>query len=153
LEAERLRKVVVDTYTLIAIVYDEVGERARDVLNSIRMDRIEGLIPITVVYEYLVHWFRGRVPALRSLDEAITYLRSYFRIECLKLDDYIEAAKIKVRGDEMLKEAEDEVLRGRKLSIVDSTVIALARRVRAPILSGDRDLTYVAIKEGIEVIW
>jgi len=122
-------------------------------LNSIRMGRIEGLIPITVVYEYLVHWFRGRIPALRSLDEAITYLRSYFRIERLELDDYIEAAKIKVRGDEVLKEAEDEALRGRKLSIVDSTVIALARRARVPILSGDRDLTYVAIKEGIEVLW
>jgi len=53
----------------------------------------------------------------------------------------------------MLKEAEDETLKGRKLSIVDSTVIALAHRVRTPILSSDRDLTYVAIKEGIEVIW
>jgi len=153
LEAERLRRVVVDTYTLIAMAYDEVGERARDVLNGIRRGRIEGLIPITVVYEYVVHWLRGRIPALRSLDEVVTYLRSYFRVEPLGLDDYIEAAKIKVRGDEVLRNAEDEALRGRRLSIVDSTVIALARRVRAPILSGDRDLAYVAAKEGIEVIW
>jgi len=123
------------------------------VLNGIRMGRIEGLIPITVVYEYLVHWLRGRIPALRSLDETITYLRSYFRIERLEHDDYIEVAKIKVRGDEMLKEAEDEMLRGRKLNIVDSTVIALTHRVRTPILSSDRDLTYIAIREEIEVIW
>jgi len=153
LEAERLRRVVVDTYTLIAIAYDEVGERARDVLNGIRRGRIEGLVPATVVYEYVVHWLRGRIPALRSLDEVVTYLRSYFRVEPLGLDDYMEAAKIKVRGDEMLRKAEDEALRSRRLSIVDSTVIALAHRVRAPILSGDRDLTYVAVKEGIEVIW
>jgi len=145
LEAERLRRVVVDTYTLIAVAYDEVGERIRDVLNGIRRGRIEGLIPITVVYEYVVHWRRGRIPALRSLDEVVTYLRSYFRVEPLGLDDYIEAAKIKVRGD--------EALRGRRLGIVDSTVIALARRVRAPILPGDRDLTYVATEAGIEVIW
>jgi len=117
------------------------------------MGGIEGLIPITVVYEYLVHWLRGRIPALRSLDEAITYLRSYFRIERLEHDDYIEAAKIKVRSDEMLKEAEDERFRGRKLNIVDSTVIALTHRVKAPILSSDRDLTYIAIREEIEVIW
>ncbi len=153
MEAKRFRKVVIDTYTLLAIVYDEVSENARKVLDEIRRGGIEGLIPVTVAYEYVVHWLRGRIPGLRSLDEVVTYLKSYFRIESLELDDYLEAAKIKVRGDRMLKEARDETLRARKLSIVDSTVIALARKKGLPIVSGDRDLTYVAVREGVEVIW
>ena len=53
----------------------------------------------------------------------------------------------------MLREAGDESLRARRLSIVDSTVIALARRRKAPIVSGDRDLVYVAMREGVETIW
>ena len=153
MEAKRFREVVIDTYTLLAIVYDEVGENARRMLDDVRRGRVGGLIPLTVAYEYVVHWLRGRIPGLKSLDEVITYLKSYFRVEALEFDDYIEAARIKVRGDEILRNAKDEALKTRRLSIVDSTVIALARKKKAPIISGDKDLTYVATKEGIETIW
>jgi len=44
----------------------------------------------------------------------------------LSLEEYAEAARVKVRGDALLERAEDESLRSRRLSIVDSTVIALA---------------------------
>lgn len=154
MEAERgLREVIVDTYALLAIAYDEVGNVARKVLENVRRRCIRGLIPGTVAMEYTIHWYRGRIPALKNIDEVRTYLTNYFTVVELDLETYLEAAKIKVRGDEILKKAEDARLRERRLSIVDSTVIALAKRKRAPILTGDRDLTYVATSMGLEVLW
>lgn len=132
METEELKKVVVDTYALLAIVYGEVGENARKILEDIRRGRVKGLIPFTVVYEYVVHWLRGKIPGLKSIDEVVTYLKSYFKVETLEFNDYVEAARIKVSGDKVLREAEDEALKVRRLSIVDSTVIALARREKAP---------------------
>jgi len=152
-EEERYREVVVDTYALLAIVYDEVSDNAKRVFDEIRRGSIKGLVPVSVAYEYIVHWLRGRVPALKNLAEVVTYLKSYFKVLELGFEDYIEAAIIKARGDEFLKEAEEVDLRTRRLSIVDSTVIALARRRNTPILTGDKDLAYVARKENIEVIW
>ncbi|RLF05275.1 MAG: PIN domain nuclease, partial [Thermoprotei archaeon] len=51
------------------------------------------------------------------------------------------------------KEAEDRLLRVRSISIIDSTIIAVALRLKTPIVSGDLDLTYVARNMGIEIIW
>ena len=151
--AERRRRVVVDTYALLAIVYDELGSRARSVMEDIRLGRTAGLIPATVAYEYTVHWLRGRVPGLKSLEEVSTYLRSYFRVVELGFDDYLEAAVVKEEGDKLLREAEDPELRARRLSIVDSTVISIALKTGAPIITGDKDLTYVARRMKVETIW
>ena len=52
-----------------------------------------------------------------------------------------------------LKKAKIEELRRRRLSIVDSTIIALALREKLPILTGDKDLRYVAGKMGVKTIW
>ena len=52
-----------------------------------------------------------------------------------------------------MKKAKMEELRKRRLSIVDSTVIALALREKLPILTGDKDLRYVAEKIGVKTIW
>lgn len=153
MESKKAEEVVIDTYTLLAIVYDEVSNKARDVLEDIRRGRTRGVLPVTVAYEYVVHWLNGRIPALKDLNEVVAYLLGYFKVADLSFEDYIEAAKIKAKGDEILKKAEDESLRSRRLSIVDSTVIALAHRMRVPILTGDRDLTYVALRENVEVIW
>lgn len=146
-------EVVIDTYALMAIVYDEVGREAREVLVKIKTGDVRGLVPATVAYEYIVHWLKGRIPGLRSIDEVVTYLRSYFKLVGLTINDFLEAAKIKVEGDGILKSAEDKELRPRRLSIVDSTVIALALRRRAPIITGDKDLAYVARARGVKVIW
>jgi len=151
--AEEVREVVVDTYALLAMVFDEVSARARDVLEGIRWGRVKGLLPVTVAYEYVLHWLRGRIPAFKNSIEVLTYLRSYFKVVNLSLEEYAEAARVKIRGDMLLERAEDEGLRSRRLSIVDSTVIALALERKVPILTGDRDLAYVASKEGVEVIW
>ncbi len=152
MEEEGVKEVVVDTYTLLAIVYDEVSGKARRVLEDIRTGRVKGLIPATVAYEYIIHWLKGRIPGLKSIDEVVTYLKTYFRIVNLFLEDYLEVAKIKVKGDQLLKEAEDPGLRNRRLSIVDSTVVALAQK-KIPVISGDRDLAHVAKEGNIEVIW
>ena len=150
---KEVREVVIDTYTLLAIVYDEVSDNARSVLEGIHRGVIRGLIPVTVAYEYIIHWLRGRIPGLKSIDEVVTYLRTYFKIVNLDLYDYLKAARIKVRGDRLLMEAEDPVLRMRRLSIVDSTVIALAMKYGVPIVTGDKDLSYVAEKESLRIIW
>jgi len=148
-----LGEVVINTYALMAIVYDEVGGEARKALMRVRSGDLRGLVPATVAHGYVVHWLRGRVPGLRSLDEVVTYLKSYFKLVSLTTNDFIEVAKIKVEGDSMLSGAGDEELRSRRLSVVDSTVIALALRRKAPIITGDKDLTYVARSRGVEVIW
>ena len=150
---EGVKEVVIDTYALMAIVYDEVGENAREVLNKIRRGEVSGLVPVSVAYEYIIHWLRGRIPGLRSIDEVVTYLKSYFKVVELSFEDFVEAAKIKVEGDRLLKKARDKELRSRSLSIIDSTVIALALRKQAPIITGDRDLAYIAERKGVEVIW
>ena len=148
-----MEEVVIDTYALMAIVYDEVGEDAREVFMRVKSGEVKGLIPATVAYEYVVHWLRGRIPGLQSLDEVMTYLRSYFKLVSLTTSDFIEAAKIKVEGDNILRNAEDEELRSRRLSIVDSTVIALALKRKAPLITGDKDLAYVARAKGVKVVW
>jgi len=153
LEQENIKEIVVDTYALLAIVYDEVSENAKKVLEAMRRGEIKGLIPVTVAYEYIIHWLRGRIPGLKSIEEVTTYLKNYFKVIELSYEDYVEAAKIKIKGDMILRKAEDKELRSRRLSIVDSTVIALALKRKTPILTGDKDLAYVAMKENIGVIW
>ncbi|MEM0047960.1 MAG: PIN domain-containing protein [Ignisphaera sp.] len=133
MEREGSRKVVIDTYTPLAIAYDEVGNSVRNVLEGIRRGDIDGLIPATVLYEYVVHWLRERIPGLKNIDELVTYLRSYFKIVELDLNDYIKAAKIKIEGDKMLAEAEDVTLRSRRLGMVDPAVIAVAHKVKSTI--------------------
>jgi predicted nucleic acid-binding protein len=64
----------------------------------------------------------------------------------LKLDDYIESAKIEVEGDEMLRGSPE--LESRYLSIVDSTIMRLALELNAPIITGDKDLSHIAKREG-----
>ncbi len=154
MEASGIREaVVVDTYALLAMAYGELSSRAIQVLQGIRRGHVKGILPVTVVYEYLVHWYRGRIPALKTLEEALTFLTTYFRIENLSLHDYVKAVEIKYKGDTLLRKVDDSSLRARRLSIVDSTVIACALRLKLPILTGDKDLTYVATRTGIEVLW
>ena len=145
--------VVIDTYALLSMAYGEVGSKAKEVLEEIRRGKVIGVLPVTVIYEYIVHWHRGRIPALKSIEEVITFLSTYFKVENLTLSDWIKAAETKYYGDKLLKEAEDQSLRARSLSIIDSTIIAVALRLKTPIVSGDLDLTYVARNMGIEIIW
>lgn len=149
----KVRRVVVDTYALMAIVFDEVSERAREVLMRIRDGGVEGLVPVTVVYEYAVHWFRGRIPGLRDIEELMGYLEQYFEVVELSIEDYVKAAGVKARADDILRSSQDPNLRERKLGLVDSTVLWVAIREGAPVLTSDEVLMYVARELGVETIW
>lgn len=140
-------KAVIDTYAILAMAYGTLSERARDVMLKVREGRVEGLIPTTVAYELAVHWLRGRLPALKSMDELRTFLTSYFKVVELSLDDCLESARVKSEGDKLVSSM------GRRLSFVDSTVIHVAKKLRAVIVSGDKDLTAVAESMGVEVVW
>ncbi|MEM1627196.1 MAG: PIN domain-containing protein [Sulfolobaceae archaeon] len=140
-------KVVVDTYALLSMAFGELTKKAEEVMLDIRSRKIEGIITPAIVFEFTVHWLRGRIPALKSLSEVKSFLQSYFSVIDLSFEDFIEGAKIKVEGDKIVSTI------GRKLSIVDAISIQTAKKLKAKILTGDKDLTLVANKMGIEVIW
>jgi predicted nucleic acid-binding protein len=152
LEKKReLRAVIVDTYAILAMAYGELGKEAEKVLLSIKKGDVIGYLPVTVVYELCIHLLRGRIPVFESMEEFKTFITKYFKIAELQLEDYIEAARIKVEGDIMLKESTE--LRNRSLSLIDSTIIWLAIKMKTPIITGDKDLAYVAKRKDVEIIW
>jgi len=149
---EKNRKVVVDTYALMAMVFGELSSKAENIMCSIYKGEVTGIVPETVAYEYTIQWYKGRIPALKNIDEVKAFLKTYFIVRKLEFEDYIKAAEIKVMGDKLLAESGDENLMQRRLSLVDSTVLTVALSEKCPILTGDRDLTYVALKLGLHVI-
>ena len=84
-------KAVTDTHAILAIAYGTLSERVRDVMLKVREGRVEDMIPTTVAYELAVHWVRGRLPTLKSLDELRSFLPPYFKVVELSLDDYLES--------------------------------------------------------------
>ena len=150
---EEAGKAVVDTYALMAMVFGELGDQARRVMLDIYEGRVRGLVPSTVGYEFALQWLRGKVPGLSSLDEVQVFLGAYFEVVDLGLGDFVEIARIKFAGDEMLASSGDGELTSRRLSLVDSSVILVGARYSAPIVTGDRGLSYVAEKMGLRVLW
>lgn len=148
-----MRKVLIDTYAIIAAATDSLTAESEDVLGKVRRGSLRGVVHSLIIYELSYHWHRGRIPAFESEEEMMNYiLRTFLRV---RLTDELarEAAKVKVKGDGLLKLAEDESLRSRRLSSCDAVTIALGIKQGIPILSGDKDLRYVARKLGVEVMW
>ena len=143
---------MVDTYAIIADLTGQAGPRASRVLEEVRLGQLEGLIHYLIGYELAYHWRRGRLP-FRSREELLEFIETYFVTVELDAGLAVEAAEVKLLGDKMLAEARDPRLRGRRLSAADAATIALARRRGAPIVTGDADLSYVASRLGIMVIW
>ncbi len=150
--ASKVKTVIIDTYALIADLTGQATHQATKVLDSVRVGRTKGLIHYLVIYELTYHWRRGRLP-FRNENELKEFIDTYFNIVDLSLEDAIKASKIKVIGDRILKEAKETGLKCRKLSVSDATTIALAMRYKVPIVTGDKDLTYVAERMGVKVIW
>ncbi len=148
-----MEKVVVDTYALLAMAFGELSTRAERLMMSIRRREVEGIVPVTVPYEFTVHWSRGRLPGLKSPDEIVAFFSAFFTVADLSLRDYVEVAILKSRGDEILSSSSDPRLSGRRLSLVDASVIYTANKVNAPVITGDLDLSYVAGEIGLEVVW
>ena len=150
---EEIQRVIVDTYALMAMVFGELTPKAENIMYSIYRGEVTGIVPETVAYEYAIQWYRGRIPALKNIDEVKAFLKTYFVIRELEFEDYVKAAEIKVMGDKLLGESGDEDLVQRRLSLIDSTILITALSEKCPILTGDKDLTYVALKLGLHVLW
>ena len=86
-----------------------------------------------------------------SEEELLTFISSYFKVYRLSESLTAKAAGVKVRGDEMLSSSSS--LRHRRLSACDSLTIAIALEEGIPIVSGDKDLSYVAERLGVKVVW
>ena len=145
-------RIVVDTYAIIADLTGQAPESAVKILDDIRLGRVEGVLHYLIVYELAYHWRLGRLP-FRSEEELKGFIDTYFTVHPLNPAMAVEASKLKKIGDEMLRSFKDPVLNRRRLSVSDVTSIVLAQMLNTPIITGDIDLSYVAQKIGVKVIW
>ncbi|MGB9631618.1 MAG: PIN domain-containing protein [Candidatus Methanodesulfokora sp.] len=148
-----MRKVLIDTYAIMAAATSSLTPVSEDVLLKVRRGAVRGVIHGLILYEVIYHWHRGRLPGFKSEEEITSYLLGTFLNIRLTNDLMREAAKVKVKGDDLLKLAEDKALQGRKLSSCDAITISIGIKYSFPVVSGDRDLQYVAKKLGVEVLW
>ncbi|MCS7367056.1 MAG: PIN domain nuclease, partial [archaeon YNP-WB-062] len=74
MEEERVKAAVVDTYAILAMAYGELGGNAEKVLLQIRRGEVVGYLPATVAYELSIHWLRGKIPTLKSLEALKTFI-------------------------------------------------------------------------------
>jgi len=146
------RIVIVDTYAIIADLTGQVSSIAAKVLDGIRVGRIKGILHYLIVYELAYHWRRGRLP-FRNEKELLEFIDTYFDIKPLDPVIAIEASRLKIVGDELLRNSGNPKLKRRKLSISDATTIVLATKLKTPIVTGDVNLSYVARSLGVKVIW
>ena len=149
---EKAKGVIVDTYAIIADLTGQAPARAIDLLEKVRLGSIEGILHYLIVYELSYHWRRNRLP-FRNEKELLEFVDTYFTVKTLDEALAVEASKVKILGDRLLASSKDPNLQRRRLSVADATTIALAKREKAPIVTGDADLSYVARKLGIEVLW
>ena len=150
--AEEVRAVIVDTYAIIADLTGQAPPRAIQILEKVRIGEVKGILHYLIIYELAYHWRRGRLP-FRDEKELQEFINTYFKIEPSSLSTAVEASRIKIIGDQILRDSNDPKLKRRRLSVSDATTIVLAERYKAPIVTGDIDLSYVAQKLGLKVIW
>lgn len=60
--AEEGGKVIVDTYAIMADLTGQATPTAVEVLDSVRLGRVRGVIHYLIIYELSYHWRRGRLP-------------------------------------------------------------------------------------------
>ena len=149
-KAERL--VVVDSYALMADLTGQATPIALETLENIRLGVVKGVIHHLIIYEIAYHWRRGRLP-FHDENELAEFIRTYFITHDPSLEDVLDAAKLKVEGDRLLRDSGDKDLMHRRISASDALTLVLAKKLGAPIVSGDKDLVYVAAKIGVKIIW
>lgn len=145
-------RVIVDTYAIIADLTGQAPEPVVKTLDDVRLGRVEGVLHYLIVYELAYHWRRGRLP-FQSEGELREFVDTYFVVQPLNPVIAVEASRIKIVGDELLRNSKNPRLKRRRLSVSDVTSIVLAQMLKAPIITGDIDLSYVAQKIGVKVIW
>ncbi len=149
---EKISAVIVDSYAIMADFSGQIPFRALKVLDSIRTGTLDGIVHYLIIYELAYHWRRGRLP-FKNEEELIEFVKIYFKVAELDVNIAASASQVKIRGDRILREATDDTLKHRRLSIADATTIVLALKFRIPIVTGDKDLSYVAKRSGVKVIW
>jgi len=148
----RGRYLVVDTYAIIADLTGSAPPAARRALESVRLGDATGVVHCLIVYELAYFWKRTGL-IFRDLEEVREFIETYFKVVELIAELALEAAKVKVEGDELLRKASEPSLRARRLSAADATTLALSLKLGAQLVTGDRDLMYVAQRMRVNVIW
>lgn len=146
------QKAIVDTYAIIADLTGQAPRRAARLLDKIRLGRIKGIIHPLIVYELAYHWKRGRLPFLDE-KELLEFVNTYFTSETITHSIAVKASATKIRGDKLLASSQEPRLKRRRLSICDATSLVFAQKLNAPIITGDKDLSYTAKMLGINIIW
>ncbi len=138
---------ITDTYALIAQAAGEISKTAEKYLESLRRGEIEGIIHPLIVYEFLLQYYRGRLPAFKSVDETAEFLKMYFTSKPISNELSEQAVAIKRRARRIEQKLK------RTLSVCDAVTIALAKQLGSPIVTGDEDLSSVAENEKVRVVW
>ena len=147
--AGKVKAIIVDTYAIMADFSGEAPDGAVKYMDMIRLGRVKGYLHYLIVYEMAYHWRKGRLP-FKNSGEFKDFIDFYFEILPVDVKVALEASRVKNVGDKMLQKAK---LKSRKLSVADATSIALALMYEVPIMTGDADLSYVARKLGVAILW
>ena len=121
-------------------------------MDLVRLGEATGIVHYLIVYELAYFWRRTGL-IFDSLERIEEFVEVYFKVIELNCKLALEAAEIKIKGDELLKRAAEPTLRKRKLSSADATTLALALNLDAHLVTGDKDLGYVAERMGVKVVW
>jgi len=145
--AEAFRTVIIDTYALMAKATGEITSKANKCLENVREGKLKGVIHPVITYEFLLQFYRRRIPVFATSKETLDFLETYFSTANLSNNVALTAAEIRFKSDALLAKLK------RELSVCDSLTIAIAKKTKSPIITGDKDLQAVAEKENVDTIW
>ena len=144
---EAPKTVIIDTYTLMAKATGEITPKANKHLENVRSGKMKGIIHPIITYEFLLQFYKGRTPIFKTAEESLGFLETYFSTAELSNTMSLLAAEIRFKSDMLVPTIK------RSLSVCDSLTIALAKRTKSPIVTGDKDLRAVAEEENVDTIW
>lgn len=144
---ETLRTVIVDTYALMAKATGEITPKANECLENVRSGKLKGAIHPVITYEFLLQFHRGRIPIFETPEETLGFLETYFSTVELSNSVALTAAEIRFKSDALVTKLK------RSLSVCDSLTIAIAKKTKSSIITGDKDLQVIAEKEHVDTIW
>lgn len=145
--AKTLRTLIIDTYALMAKATGEITPKANKCLEEIRSEKLRGVIHPVITYEFLLQFYKGRIPIFNTSGETLDFLETYFSTAELSNSVALMAAEIRFKSDELVTKLK------RTLSVCDSLTIAIAKEIKSPIITGDEGLQAVAEKENVDIIW
>jgi len=141
------KTVIVDTYALMAKATGEITSEANDCLESVRSGKLRGIIHPIITYEFLLQFYKGRLPVFVDSAQALEFLETHFSTMNISSDMASKAAEIRFRSSKLLTKLR------RRLSVCDSLTITIAKETNSSVLTGDKDLQTVAEKENVTTIW